>query len=73
MKITKSQLQQIIKEELQTEMDASQEGRDESFQDVMTDAGYSRLIQLVETLLRENPEDPIAAEMNAILSGTWGY
>jgi len=73
MKITKSQLQQIIKEELQTEMDYSQEGRDESFQDVMTDAGYSRLIQLVEELLMQNPENLIAVEMNKILSGTWGY
>ena len=60
MKITKSYLQQIIKEEIQTEMDYSQEGRDESFQDVMTDAGYSRLIQLVEELLMQNPENPIA-------------
>ena len=53
MKITKQQLQQIIKEELQTEMDASQEGRDERFEDVMTQASYEEILEIVEVLLMD--------------------
>ena len=53
MKITKQQLQQIIKEELQTEMDASQEGRDERFEDVMTQASYEEIVEIVEVLLMD--------------------
>tara|TARA_R100000808_G_C2153601_1_gene163968 strand:+ start:3628 stop:3894 length:267 start_codon:yes stop_codon:yes gene_type:complete len=49
MKITKSQLQKIIKEELQTEWNSG-EVTDEKFQDVMTQAGYEEIIEIVEDL-----------------------
>ena len=69
MKITKQQLQQIIKEELQTEMDYSQEGRDERFEDVLTQSSYEEIIQLVGMLLRKDPQNETLLRIDDLLSG----
>ena len=69
MKITKQQLQQIIKEELQTEMDYSQEGRDERFEDVLTQSSYEEIIQLVGMLLRKDPQNETLRRIDDLLSG----
>ena len=69
MKITKQQLQQIIKEELQTEMDYSQEGRDERFEDALTQSSYEEIIQLVSMLLRKDPQNEMLLRIDDLLSG----
>tara|TARA_R100000005_G_C4956153_1_gene174601 strand:- start:477 stop:695 length:219 start_codon:yes stop_codon:yes gene_type:complete len=69
MKITKQQLQQIIKEELQTEMDYSQEGRDERFEDALTQSSYEEIIQLVGMLLRKDPQNEMLLRIDDLLSG----
>tara|TARA_A100001391_G_scaffold196018_1_gene174006 strand:- start:1294 stop:1512 length:219 start_codon:yes stop_codon:yes gene_type:complete len=69
MKITKQQLQQIIKEELQTEMDYSQEGRDERFEDALTQSSYEEIIQLVGMLLRKDPQNETLLRIDDLLSG----
>ena len=53
MKITTARLKQIIKEELQTEMDYSQEGRDERFEDALTQSSYEEIIRIVDDLIQD--------------------
>jgi len=55
MKITKAQLQKIIKEEIQTEWNSGEE-TDESFKDVLTQDSYNRIVDLTgraETLMAD--------------------
>lgn len=52
MKITKRQLKQIIKEELQTEWNTGQE-TDGPFTEVMTQASYEEIIEIVKELRQD--------------------
>ncbi len=70
MKITKSQLRKIIKEEFETEWSSGEE-TDESFKDVMTEASYKRLKEIADTLRRQDPENELFLEMYNLL--TRGY
>jgi len=70
MRITKSQLQKIVKEEIQTEWNSGEE-TDESFRNVMTEPVYKRLIEIADMLQTQDPENELFLEMNNLL--TRGY
>ena len=55
MRITKSQLQKIVKEEIQTEWNSGEE-TDESFKDVMTQDSYLRVIEMLQEILEDSRE-----------------
>jgi len=50
-------------------MDYSQEGRDERFEDALTQSSYEEIIQLVGMLLRKDPQNEMLLRIDDLLSG----